>query len=229
MVSTDAVTDSSGRKASAPLRVAVVEDDAVMRVLLEYLLSKAENEFDLLGLWKDGESALRDFPELVPDVVVVDLELPRMTGAQLISSLATKLPHTAFVVLTVHDDPLKVFDALRAGARGYLLKGSNRGELVTCIRAASEGVAPLSQEIANLLIQSFQEPAKVEKRPIPGLTPREMQILERLAQGMVPKEVAFDLSLSYETVRDYLKGVYLKLHVRSRTEAVIKYLQHGEP
>ena len=199
-----------------------------MRVLLEYLLSKAENEFDLLGLWKDGESALRDFPELVPDVVVVDLELPRMTGAQLISSLATKLPHTAFVVLTVHDDPLKVFDALRAGARGYLLKGSNRGELVTCIRAASEGVAPLSQEIANLLIQSFQEPAKVEKRPIPGLTPREMQILERLAQGMVPKEVAFDLSLSYETVRDYLKGVYLKLHVRSRTEAVIKYLQHGE-
>jgi len=130
------------------------------------------------------------------------------------------------VVLTIHDDPKKGFDALRAGANGYLLKTSKPNEIAAGIRQASEGGAPLSQEIARLLIKSFQEPPAKEKRDMPGLTPREGQILERLAQGMVPKEVAYSLGISYETVRDYLKAVYSKLHVRSRTEAVIKYLEH---
>jgi len=106
------------------------------------------------------------------------------------------------------------------------LKSSKPAEIAAGIRQACEGGAHLSQDIARLLIQSFQEPAKPEKKEMPGLTPREGQILERLAKGMAPKEVAHDLSLSYETVRDYLKAVYSKLHVRSRTEAVIKCLEH---
>lgn len=210
------------------LRVAVVEDDKVVRTFVERLLGKPEHNCQFVGAWADAETALRELPDFEPDVVVVDLELPLMSGAELIAVLSRKMISAAFVVLTVHDDPAKVFAALRAGAHGYLLKGSKPEDIVGGIRSASEGGAPLSQEIARLLIQSFQEPPpKTEKPPIPGLTPRETQILERLAQGMVPKEVAFELSLSYETVRDYLKGVYQKLHVRSRTEAVIKFLQHN--
>ena len=155
---------------------------------------------------------------------MVDLELPNMCGMDLIRHLAPRMPATAFVVLTIHDDPQKVFAALRAGASGYLLKSSKPAEIIAGIRQACAGGAPLSQEIARLLIQSFQDPAKTVRKRMPGLTPRESQILGMLAHGKVPKEVAEDLGLSYATVRDYLKAVYAKLHVRSRTEAVIKYL-----
>jgi DNA-binding NarL/FixJ family response regulator len=106
------------------------------------------------------------------------------------------------------------------------LKTASPNEIANGIRLASEGGSPMSQEIIRLVIKSFQEPVIEEKKSFPGLSPRESQLLERLAQGMVPKEVAYDLGLSYETVRDYMKSVYTKLHVRSRTEAVIKYLEH---
>jgi DNA-binding NarL/FixJ family response regulator len=157
--------------------------------------------------------------------VVVDLELPGVSGIEMIRQLSPRMPATAFVMFTVHDDPKRVFAALRAGANGYLLKSAKADEIAAGIRQAAEGGAPLSQDIARLLIQSFQEPPKKEPKEMVGLSPRENQILERLAQGMVPKEVGVDLQISYETVRDYLKSVYQKLHVRSRTEAVIKYLQ----
>jgi DNA-binding NarL/FixJ family response regulator len=159
-------------------------------------------------------------------VVIVDLELPKISGIELIRQLSPRLIETAFVVLTIHDNPDKVFEALRAGANGYLLKSSKPNEIAAGIRQASEGGAPLSQDIARLLIKSFQTPATPQKKEIPSLTPRESQVLERLAQGMVPKELAYDLGISYETVREYIKAVYSKLHVRSRTEAVIKYLEH---
>lgn len=210
------------------LRVSLVEDDKTLRLFMEKLLQHKNHGFELVGVWSNAESAMEPILSLKPDVVVVDLELPDMSGAELIRILSSKLIGTAFVVLTVHDNPKKVFDALRAGANGYMLKGSKPAEIVASIRAASEGGAPLSQEIARLLIQSFQDPVKFEKKNLEGLTGRETQVLECLAQGKVPKEVATDLSLSYETVRDYLKTIYQKLHVRSRTEAVIKYLQSTE-
>lgn len=207
------------------LRVAVVEDDKTLRLFMEKLLKKKSHGFEFIGAWDTAESAMEPIIALKPDVVVVDLELPGMSGAGLISYLSKKLIGTAFVVLTVHEDPKKVFDALQAGANGYLLKGSKPADIVAGIHAASEGGAPLSPEIARLLIESFQNPVKLEKKNMGGLTARESQILECLAQGKVSKEVADELSLSYETIRDYLKAIYKKLHVRSRTEAVIKYLQ----
>jgi len=209
------------------LRVGVVEDDRTLRLFLEKLLQKKEHDFECAGSFESAEAAVPLLKDK-PDVVVVDLELPGVSGMEMIKHLAPYMPTTAFVVLTVHDDPRKVFAALRAGANGYLLKTAKPAEIAAGIRQASEGGAPLSQDIARLLIQSFQEPPKPEKKEMPGLTPRESQILERLAKGMAPKEVAHDLSLSYETVRDYLKAVYQKLHVRSRTEAVIKYLEHTQ-
>lgn len=220
--------DAAGSETSRrSLRVAVVEDDATLRLFMEKLIQKKEYGFEFAGAYQSAEEAVCLLKEK-PDVVVVDLELPGVSGVELIKKMSPHMAHTAFVVLTVHDDPKKVFAALRAGANGYLLKSCKAAEIAGGIRQASEGGAPLSQDIARLLIQSFQEPAKPEKKEIPGLTPRESQILEKLAKGMAPKEVANELFLSYETVRDYLKAVYQKLHVRSRTEAVIKYLEHTQ-
>ena len=128
-------------------------------------------------------------------------------------------------MLTVHEDASRVFGALQAGANGYLLKGSPPAAIVSGIHAAHRGGAPLSPEVAGLVIRAFQNtsPKKVPV-PLPSLSPRERQILELLATGMAPKEAASELGLSYETVRDYLKQIYQKLHVRSRTEAVLRFL-----
>ncbi|WP_395747683.1 response regulator [Prosthecobacter sp.] len=210
------------------LQVAVIEDDATLRMFLKKLVSKPGGQLAFAGAWESAEEAAKPLLETRPDVVVVDLELPNMCGMDLIRHLSPRMPATAFVVLTIHDEPQKVFAALRAGASGYLLKSSKPAEIIAGIRQASAGGAPLSQEIARLLIQSFQAPAKTAPKRMPGLTPRESQILEMLAQGKVPKEVAEDLGLSYATVRDYLKAVYAKLHVRSRTEAVIKFLDQAK-
>lgn len=218
----------NGSCALKTLRVGVVEDDATLRLFLKKLIQKPSNGFEFVGAWESAEDAAQPIAETRPHVVIVDLELPKVSGIELIRQMSPRLGNTAFVVLTIHDDPDKVFAALRAGANGYLLKSSKPNEIATGVRQASEGGSPLSQEIARLLIKSFQEPVVPQKKEIPGLTPREGQILERLAQGMVPKEVAADLGISYETVRDYLKAVYTKLHVRSRTEAVIKYLEHQQ-
>jgi len=204
--------------------VAIIEDDPTLRLFLQKLVSKPASQLDFAGAWESAEAAAKPLLDTRPDVVVVDLELPHMCGMDLIRHLSPRMPATAFLVLTIHDDPQKVFAALRAGASGYLLKSAKPAEIVAGIRQACAGGAPLSQEIARMLIQSFQAPAKTERKRMPGLTPRESEILDLLARGMVPKEVADQLSLSYSTVRDYLKAVYAKLHVRSRTEAVLKYL-----
>ncbi|WP_397384618.1 response regulator [Prosthecobacter sp.] len=209
-----------------PLRVAVVEDDPTLRLFMKKLIQKPAHGFEFDGAWASAEEAVKPIIDSRPHVVIVDLELPKISGIELIRQLSPRLIETAFVVLTIHDNPDKVFEALRAGANGYLLKSSKPNEIAAGIRQASEGGAPLSQDIARLLIKSFQTPATPQKKEIPSLTPRESQVLERLAQGMVPKELAYDLGISYETVREYIKAVYSKLHVRSRTEAVIKYLEH---
>ncbi len=207
-----------------PLRVAVVEDDATLRLFMQKLIQKPAHGFEFAGAWETAEQSVKPIIESRPHVVVVDLELPKISGIELIRELSPRLIETAFVVLTIHDDPEQVFNALRAGANGYLLKNSKPAEIAAGIRQASEGGAPLSQDIARLLIKSFQAPPK--KKDIPCLTPRESQVIEGLAQGMVPKELAHELGISYETVREYTKSVYAKLHVRSRTEAVLKYLEH---
>ena len=210
------------------MSVGIVEDDPTLRLFVTQLIKKKEHHFTFAGAWDSAEAAVPSLLESKPDVVVVDLELPGASGMEMIREMSPHLLNTAFVVLTIHDDPKKVFAALRSGASGYLLKSAKPAEIAAGIRQAAEGGAPLSQDIARLLIHSFQEPVKPEKKEIPGLTPRESQILELLAKGMVPKEVGYELHISYETVRDYLKSVYQKLHVRSRTEAVIKYLHYTE-
>lgn len=211
-----------------PLRVALIEDDRVVRSFLEKLITK-EADLELCGAWGSGEEALAALHLLRPDVVVVDLELPGMSGENCIRAVSAILPCSAFVVLTVHENAERVFGALQAGANGYLLKGSSASVIVSGIHAAHQGGAPLSPEVAGLVIRAFQK-NRMKKPPIPlpTLSPRERQILELLATGMVPKEAAAELNISYETVRDYLKQIYQKLHVRSRTEAVLRFLEAEE-
>ncbi len=210
------------------LKVAVIEDNRTIRTLLEKLVEK-NDDFDLAGAWSTGESALGELPATRPDVVVVDLELPGISGEDCIRALSALLPTAAFVVLTVHEDPSRVFAALRAGANGYLLKGAPPSEIAAGIRAAARGGSPLSPMVAGMVIRSFQNTPEVTKAPLPlpSLTPRERQVLELLATGMVPKEAAAELNIGYETVRDYLKSIYQKLHVRSRTEAVLRFIEGG--
>ncbi len=211
-----------------PLRVSVIEDDRIMRSMLEKLLTK-HPECVLAGSWSTGEDAIEALPEIRPDVVLVDLELPGITGEDCLRTLSVKLPAAALVVLTVHEDAGRVFSALRAGANGYLLKGSSPSEIITGLRAAHTGGSPLSPEVASLIIRDFQKAPQPVKAPVPlpSLSPREREILERLSKGLAPKEAAAELHISYETVRDYLKQIYQKLHVRSRTEAVLRYLEAG--
>jgi DNA-binding NarL/FixJ family response regulator len=212
----------------ATLRIGVIEDDTTMRTLLVKLISKRA-DLEVCGAWSSGEEALAVLATLSPDVVVVDLELPGISGEECIRSLSGILPCAAFVVLTVHENAERVFGALQAGANGYLLKGSALAEIVPAIHAAHRGGSPLSPEIAGLVIRAFQNQSlKKVPIPLPSLSPRERQILELLATGMVPKEAAAELGISYETVRDYLKQIYQKLHVRSRTEAVLRFLESGE-
>lgn len=214
----------SGEKAT-PLRVAVIEDSRVMRDLLGKLITK-QADLELCGAWSSGEEALAALHSARPDVVVVDLELPGISGEDCIRVLSAILPCAAFVVLTVHEDVQRVFGALQAGANGYLLKGASSSVIVSGIQAAHRGGSPLSPEIAGMVIRAFQnQSTKKALVPLPSLSPRERQILERLATGMAPKEAAAELKISYETVRDYLKQIYQKLHVRSRTEAVLRFLE----
>jgi DNA-binding NarL/FixJ family response regulator len=206
----------------------VIEDERIMRTLLEKVIAK-EPDLELCGAWGTGEEALAALHKLKPDVVLVDLELPGISGEDCIRALDGILPCTAFIVHTVHDDAERVFNALQAGANGYLLKGLSPKVMVEGIHSAHRGGSPLSPEIAGMVIRAFKkESVKKPSIPLPSLSPRERQVLELLATGLAPKEAAAELQISYETVRDYLKQIYQKLHVRSRTEAVLRFLESEE-
>lgn len=217
---------ASDKASPPPLRVGVIEDSDVARKLLKKIFQQ-HAECELAGAWSTGEEALAEIAQIRPDVVLVDLDLPGISGEDCLRALSVMLPCTALVVLTAHDDAERVFSSLRAGANGYLLKGSPSAEIIAGIKAAFVGGAPLSPAVAGLVIHAFKRSSAKAKPaiPLPSLAPREKQILEALAQGKAPKEVAAELFISYETVRDYLKQIYQKLHVRSRTEAVLRYLE----
>lgn len=207
----------------------LIEDNPVTRKLIEKLLTK-HADCELAGSWGTGEDALAALSKLRPDVVLVDLELPGISGEDCLRALSAMLPCTALLVLTAHDDASRVFESLRAGANGYLLKSSSATDLIAGIKAACAGGSPLSPAVAGLVIQAFKQNSTLAKSviPLPSLAPRERQILELLAKGLAPKEVAAELVITYETVRDYLKQIYQKLHVSSRTEAVLRYLESGQ-
>src|SRR3954470_19198785 len=201
--------------------VGIVEDDLVLRKTLSRLIGDTRG-FRCLAACASGEEALKVLPPIKPAVIVMDLNLPQMTGIECIRRLKELLPSTPTIVLTVYEDSEHIFRALKAGACGYLLKRSEPEEVLAAIADAREGGAPMSSQIARRVLLSFHEPP-----PGPNtatLTEREAELLSLLSKGFANKEIADNMSISVPTVRTHLRHIYEKLHVRSRTEAVVKFL-----
>lgn len=205
---------------SAPIRVAIVEDNSPLREQLAALIGGTPG-FVCAGTFADGAAALKGMAALNADVVLMDIQLPRMTGVECVARLKESLPDLKVVMLTAYDDSDLIFRALENGANGYLLKRTPPAELLRAVEEVQRGGAPMSGHIARLVVQSFHRRGP-SPRPADNLTPREEEVLRLVAQGLINKEIADRLGVTTETVRQHLKNCYAKLHVRTRTEAAMK-------
>jgi DNA-binding NarL/FixJ family response regulator len=207
-----------------PIRVSIVEDNEQFSNTLVRVLSGADG-FECVGQYPTAEDALRELPKVKPEVVLMDINLPGMNGVECVRRLKQLIPETQVVMLTVHEDTDNIFNALAAGATGYLLKRTSRAELLQAIRDVHRGGSPMTSQIARKVVQSFQQPVGTAQTA-EELTPREREVLDCLAQGLLYKEIADKLGISYETVHTHIRRIYEKLQVRTRTEAVAKFLKH---
>jgi len=206
-----------------PITVSIVEDNEKFRGTLARVLNRAEG-FRCLSQYPNAEDALKDLPQVRPGVVLMDINLPGMNGVECVRRLKSLLPQTQVMMLTVYEDTENIFNALAAGAAGYLLKRTPQAELLEAIREVHRGGSPMTAHIARKVVQSFQRPG-ASTQPAENLSPREQEVLDCLAQGFLYKEIAEKLSISYETVHTYIRRIYEKLQVRTRTEAVAKFLR----
>jgi DNA-binding NarL/FixJ family response regulator len=206
------------------IRIAIVEDNEEIRASLERVIGRGAG-LEWVGSWPSGELALEKLPPLRPDVVVMDIGLPDISGIECTARLKARLPETQVLIFTVYGDNEKVFQALEAGASGYLLKRSRPAEIRQAILDVQQGGAPMSGEIARKVVQSFRKSGAPGASSDEALTPREESVLDLLAQGYITKEIADKLAISFDTVRFHLKHIYAKLHVRSRGEAILKRLR----
>lgn len=208
------------------IAVSIVEDDAPARKILAGWLRRAEG-FRCAGDYGNGESALVQIPQEKPEVVLVDINLPGMSGIECVRQLKPLLPKTQFVMLTVYEDADHIFQALAAGASGYLLKRTPRNELLAALKDVQVGGSPMTSNIARKVVQSFRQTQPHAQMP-DDLSPREREVLELLARGYLYKEIAETISISVPTVNTYIRRIYEKLHVRSRSQAVAQYMHlHG--
>lgn len=207
----------------ARIRVAVVEDNGPMRDGLRMILNTSEG-FHCVCAVADAESALKELPASSPDVVLMDVNLPSISGIECARRLRDALPSTPIIMLTIEADSARVFQSLEAGASGYLVKHMPASEILDSIQEAHRGGAPMSSQIARMVVQSFHR-HRSPRRAQDDLTQREEQILALIAQGYRNKEVADELGISALTVETHLRNVYDKLHVRSQAGAVAQYLQ----
>lgn len=203
------------------IAVSIVEDDPQARKILAGWVNRA-NGFRLAGEWGDAETALKALPQKQPNVVLMDINLPGLSGVEAVKRLKPELPGTQFVMLTVYEDADHIYSALAAGATGYLLKQTPRDELLSALEEVHQGGSPMTSNIARKVVQSFS-PTTAPVADGEGLSPREQEVLELLARGYLYKEIADRLNISVPTVNTYVRRIYEKLHVRSRGQAVAKY------
>jgi len=205
------------------IKVAIVDDDEGIRTSLAALIRRASS-FRLTGDYPDAETALREIPRRPPDVVLMDINLPGINGVECVRQLKAAVPSLQVLMLTVYEDSESLFKSLKAGASGYLLKRTASARLLEAIRDVHEGGAPMTPQLARRVVQFFSRPGEDEP-PMAKLTPGEKEFLDQLAKGYAYKEIADRMKISIDTVRSYVRTVYEKLHVHSRTEAVVKYLR----
>jgi len=204
------------------IAVAVVEDACGTRDNLVALLERTEG-VKCVGAFASGEEAVRNVPTLLPDVVLMDINLPGMNGIKCVAQLKQKLPKAQFLMLTSYEDSELIFESLRVGASGYLMKNQDPDEIVQAVQEVHVGGSPMSMNIARKVVNHFQQ-IKPSSSDMEQLTEREREVLGLLAKGFMYKEIAEQLGISLHTVRGHVHLVYEKLHVQSRTEAVLKYL-----
>jgi len=210
-----------------PIKVAIVDDDDGVRTKLVHAVARFGG-CACVGQYSSGEEALVWLPAAAPDVVLMDINLPGMNGIECVRQIKLAHPEIEFVMLTVYEDTESVFNAIAAGASGYLLKLATRQELLEAIQRVHTGGSPMTSHIARKVVQSFRHPAPMETETT-QLSPREQQVLEYLAKGFLYKEISTTLGISYDTVHNHIRHIYEKLHVRSRTQAVTKYLDSVHP
>ena len=207
------------------ISVAIVEDDDSIRDSVANWIRKAEG-FTCVGEFPNAESAAAKMLELRPDVALVDINLPGLSGIECVRKLKPQLPNTQFVMVTVYEDATHIFDALAAGATGYLLKRTTRDALITALREVHAGGSPMTSNIARKVVQSLHHAAPKAKTS-DVLSKRENEVLELLAQGYLYKEIAASMGISPPTVNSFIRRIYEKLHVHSRAQAVALYVDLG--
>lgn len=222
-------TDSPPAVPSAPVvTVAIVEDDESLRSIYADWIRGADG-FQLVGEHGDGQTAFEMLPGEKPDVVLIDINLPRLNGVEVVRRLKPDMPATQFVMITVYSDSDRIFDALAAGATGYLLKQTPREELLAALLEVLRGGSPMSSGIARKVVQCFQKPAAGGNADdLQQLSTREYEVLGLLAQGYLCKEISQSLGISNHTVDTYLRRIYEKLHVHSRSQATALYTRASQ-
>jgi DNA-binding NarL/FixJ family response regulator len=201
--------------------VIIVEDDRGLREQLVQILETAQ-DIKCLGAFRSGEDALPQILEKKPDVVLMDIKLPGMSGIQCVAEVKKLMPEMQIIMVTVYEDTERIFRALKAGANGYLVKSSPPEQLLESIRDVHKGGAPMSSHIARKVVTHFHliGPSVEETE---NLSPREREVLDLLGQGFIYKEIADKLNIGSETVRTHVKNICQKMHVRCRIEAVAKH------
>jgi DNA-binding NarL/FixJ family response regulator len=221
------MTDATiGPPGGEPLRVLIVDDHPTFRAGLRALLATDER-LRVVAEASTGAGAITAVASSSPDVVLMDVQMPGVDGVEATRRIVDAAPHVAVVVLTMHEDDATVFAALRAGARGYLLKGASRAELLRAIHAAAAGEALFGPAIARRMMAYFGRPAPSAAPPFPELTVREREILELIAAGRANADIADTLGVAPKTVRNHVSTVFAKLQVRDRAEAIVRAREAG--
>jgi DNA-binding NarL/FixJ family response regulator len=202
------------------IRVVIVEDDKEMQEGLE-LIIRSNPALECIASCSSGEEALESIPDCIPDIVLMDIHLPGISGIDCVRKLKPGLSFTQFMMCTVYEDNENIFDSICAGATGYLLKNSPPSKITEAIIDLYHGGSPMTSVIARKVIQAFR-PSVEQNKEVEKLTTREREMLDLLAKGYRYKEIADRLSISFETVRTHIHNIYEKLHVQSRTEALNK-------
>lgn len=216
---------ASGFDASNPIRVALVEDQGGLRESLRKALA-GEPDITCVAACGNAEQALEELPAVQPQVVLMDINLPGMSGVECVRHLVDRIPGVLVVMLTVYDNAEAIFDSLKASACGYLHKPVRGRDLVAAIREVAAGGSPMSAKIARMVVQAFSAPAAASPtRPHVALTDREQAVLDLIVEGFPYKEIAHRLGLSVYTVNFHIRNIYGKLHVHSRAEAMAKLRQ----
>ncbi len=212
---------------SMSIAVSIVEDDPQVRSSLAKLIDSSPG-YRCVSRHGSAEDALLEIPKVKPEVVLMDINLPGLNGVECVRRLKPQLPGAQMIMLTVYQNTEHIFNALAAGATGYMLKQTPPAELLLAIKEVHGGGSPMSSHIARKIVQSFQHTATASAEA-ESLSPREAEVLELLAKGFLYKEIAEQMKVSYATVHTHIRHIYEKLHVRSRTEAVAKHLGQNRP